>query len=372
MAVRLPAEKRMNITCFASEVSAQQTNYRLTLPIMEMFSEKDLAYNKDSPQFTTGYSRINQFFTEGNGQMSMLLLEIFFLCKCVPKDQESIVVYPGDHINFLSQMFEKITFHLYDPLIMIKIRETDRVIKHHQAFDDAEANKYVGKGVYYISDIRNTTYNRNNTPERNSIIIDNDMYLQLKWAQIMKPVFSLIRFRPKLPTERATVSSFLTDSSHPNEKRQLYYNYPIGYLLKIPLPKRNPNSMFLITNDYTPNFSYYHDDMLSMINHHNYYIRTAVIYDNPFVNYVSQGFFGEEDIVRFIQTHFAGKTIGSDLTQYACGVDWDHRAMVYIMTMYIKYIKDMRPTLELLKAMILEPYISMRELSNQEEEQNQT
>jgi hypothetical protein len=290
MTVRLPPESRIGVTCFASETGTHQTTHRITLPIMETFTEKDLAYNKDSPQYTTGYSRINQFFTEGNGQMSMLLLEIFFLCKCAPKDRECIVVYvgahPGDHINFLSQMFERITFYLYDPLNMIKIRETERVIKRQQYFDESEANKFVGREVYYISDIRNTSYDRNNTPERNSGIIDTDMYSQLKWAQIMKPVFSLIRFRPKLPTERPTVSPFLTDATHLPEKRQLYYNYPVGYFIKIPMAKRNPDSMFLITNEYFPTFTYYHDDMLSMINHHNYYIRTAVIYDNPFANYV--------------------------------------------------------------------------------------
>ena len=62
-----------------------------------------------------------------NGQKQLLIVETFFLTKCLKEiqscdDTKFDLLYiggaPGDHLNILAEMFSSITFHVYDPLEM--------------------------------------------------------------------------------------------------------------------------------------------------------------------------------------------------------------------------------------------------------------
>ena len=383
MATRLSETK--GPTCFALETITQQVSFEMVLPKIKLFNERELIYSEETPQFVTGHKSINHFFEEGNGQMSMLLLETFFLCKCLPKNATNAIVvyvgaYPGNHINFLTEMFPQVTFELYDPLMAeggkttLKVRPTEKVRIHPSSFNDREAQKYVGKSVLYISDIRTAGYGKSTDIERNSEIIDTDMWDQLRWSQIMKPIWSLMRYRPKLLTERPdardnrpNVSKYLTNESDPIEKRRLYYNYPTGYFLRIPMAKRNPQGMFLLTNKYdTEMKTYFHDDILSLCRYHNEYVRRVMLYTNPLTG-TFEGIFGENIVREYVARN--NLTVkDNNYRRYVCGCDWDHRAMFYIMSLYIVYSTgETNPSKikEMVIPRILDPFIKMEALSTE-------
>lgn len=388
MSIRLPEIK--GPTCFALETIVHQVSHEMVLPKLKLFNERELIYSAETPQFTTGHRSINHFFEEGNGQMSMLLLETFFLCKvlpmgepmglagqtgCVPRGRTDVVVvyvgvYPGNHINHLAEMFPQVTFELYDPLLggtNLKIKATNRVRIHAVRFSDSEAMEFKGKGVYFISDIRNTEYGKTESPEKNSEIIDTDMWDQLRWAQTMKPAWSLLRYRPKLPQERPeprenrpNVSRYLTSEKDSIEKRRLYYNYPNGYFLRIPMAKHNPQGMFLITNTYEQTNIYFHDDVLSVCRYHNEYMRRVALYTNPLTG-TFEGIYGE-DVVKAHATKYNLRVKEENYRRYACGCNWDHRAMFYIMSLYVVFSTgetNPEKIREMVIVRILDPFIKM-------------
>ena len=190
----------------------------------------------------------------------------------------------------------------------------------------------------------------------------------------MKPVWSLMRYRPKLITERpearenrTNISKYLTNENDSLEKRRLYYNYPNGYFLRIPMAKRGPQGMFLLTNRYggasgkpDDTKTYFHDDVLSLCRYHNEYVRRVMLYTNPLTG-TFEGIFGEDTVIDYATKH---KLIvrENNFRRYACGCDWDHRAMFYIMSLYIVYSTgETNPNRirEMVTARILDPFIKM-------------
>ena len=373
-------------TCYATEISNQEVKYQITFPILAKFDESDLYFTDKSPQFKTGYARLNPFVSDGNSQVSLLMLETYFLSRHVPSPLENlppsenvpypsenerpIVVYagtiPGDHINFLVEWFPFVDFHLYDKrsdrtsdrasaerVSSDKIRPARNVFKVDELLSVPMARafktQHSNRVVYFISDIRNVLYSKSKDSKKDSKILDEDMELQLKLAQALDARFSLMRFRPKHPQERETFSEYLSD--HTNESNHsLYFRYPIGRILKIPFPRSNQSSMFIITNQYEPQVNYYHDDMLSLIDHHNRFIRTVMLYNNPDEDNLPIGFLTPS-------SHSA--------LQYSCGVGWDHRAIVFILRTYIKYMGE-EPDNDKVMELFLKPFIAMNEKVQEE------
>lgn len=368
--------------CLASDNNVKQTSHRIVLPYMhpEPFNAKDLLFGEKSSHFVTGHESINRFLTEGNSQMTYLLLQTFFLCKCSSasanrKPDEITVIYvdayPGNHINYLADMFKHVSFRLYDSAFAEqegdgrvkhsqKVKATDRIRIIPRAFTEGEARTIADEfakkktSLFYISLLRNHKYSRKNSAEVNSAMIDSDQWEQLNWARIMKPAWSLIRYRPKLEIERpleredrSNVSDRLTDTRDPIAKRRLYYNYPPGYFLRSPMIKKSPNTMFLMTcaaetNGYTDTRTYYHDDIISLCRHQNEYVRRVEIYMNPYSNTYS-GIYGLQRVEDFISKYNSKVTVESQKLnptrpeRYICGAGWDHRAMYFIMTLYVKW-----------------------------------
>jgi len=241
-----------------------------------------------------------------------------------------------------------------------KVKSSNRVVIIPRPFTEGEAKKIADEfkekktSLFYISLLRNHKYSRKNNAETNSAMIDSDQWEQLNWARIMKPAWSLIRYRPKLETERpiekegrSNVSDKLTDMRDPIAKRRLYYNYPNGYFLRLPMIKKSPNNMFLMTcaaetGGYTEMRTYYHDDMISLCRHQNEYVRRVEIFMNP--NNIYSGIYGLERVKEFINKYNstpniveAHKLNPTRPERYVCGAGWDHRAMYFIMTLYVKW-----------------------------------
>ncbi len=378
MTYRLSDQEAKRLLCLAVETSTQQITHRTILPRLELFGMQDLFFGEKTPMFVTGQKSANHFAAEGNYAMSLLLLETFFLCKTTKSVEEITVVYvgayPGDHINHLSEMFPHVSFRLYDKRFgerntteqQLKVRTTNRVRINVHPFTDTDARNIASEfsrmpnKLYYISLLRDSRYKKGGSIELNSDIIDSDMWQQLHWAQLMKPEWSLIRYRPKLeaerPPERETASGIqenvsiqLTEKKDPVAKRRLYYRYPLGYFLRMPMAKKNPVSMFLMTcasetSGYTTMRTYYHDDMISLCRHQNEFVRRVSLYMNPYTN----TFFGVYGLDR-VRDHIAQRTDISeedkskiDPLRYICGAGWDHRAMLYIMTLYARWRHAMR------------------------------
>jgi hypothetical protein len=342
--------------CIASDVASQVMSRTFVLPKLGIFEMQDLLFTEKSQHYMTGYNSINNFVTEGNSQMSLLLLETFFLCRCLPShDTDATVIYidayPGDHIPYLSKMFPAVSFCLYDERFSRggKVKPTDKIRIKGSHFDDSEVisinREFSGKTLLYISLLRDTNYGKNNSAEQNSEIIDCDMWKQLKWAQEMKPQWSLIRYRPKLETERPiyspgapNISKNLTNPSDPPEKQCLYYKYPPGFFLRNPMAKKNRLYMFLMTcaertDGYRQTEVYYHDDVISLCRHHNEYVRRVMLYSHPFTDtYV--GIYGTEVVERYVEKAKLKGNINP--MRYICGNGWDHSAMFFIMSLYMK------------------------------------
>lgn len=155
-------------------------------------SDPELKYSKKK-----GEKSVNHW-----GQRKLLLSEIEFLTEySSPGD---IVVYvgaaPGTHIKWLSDLFPKLKFILYDPADF-QIQSTDQITIHKQFFTDETAMLYTSGNILFICDIRTADYNLMKDEEVEEAVV-KDQLMQLKWYQIMKPKYSMLKFR--LPWGKGT------------------------------------------------------------------------------------------------------------------------------------------------------------------------
>jgi len=130
------------------------------------------------------------------GQRKLFLSEVYFLTWYAVQDQP-IVVYagaaPGTHIPFLATMFPEIEWHLYDPRAFT-IQPTDKIHIYQQYFTDEDAQKWVGKDVLFISDIRTADY-RSQEKQENEHSVVEDLRMQERWYRAMKPASGYLKFR---------------------------------------------------------------------------------------------------------------------------------------------------------------------------------
>jgi cap2 methyltransferase len=134
------------------------------------------------------------------GQRKLLMAEIEFLVKFATSDCKTVVyagASPGEHVPFLSEMFPKLEFVLYDPR-PFGIQSTERISLKQQFFADKDAKEFADrKDVLFLSDIRNLPENFKTTVSQSQIDqnIKKDMKDQMRWHEIVKPVASLLKFR---------------------------------------------------------------------------------------------------------------------------------------------------------------------------------
>jgi hypothetical protein len=140
------------------------------------------------------------------GQFKLLISELMFLTyywdpELVPNP---IVVYPGSasgfHIYVLSQLFEKVTFHLFDKhndkesAFYPKLRERPNIKIFDRYFLDSDVDTYKNRNdIFFISDIRNLSYGeKENESEK---IAYDDLMLQRNWVISIRPVKAMIKLR---------------------------------------------------------------------------------------------------------------------------------------------------------------------------------
>jgi len=130
------------------------------------------------------------------GQLKLMLTEIEYLTIVMKQYKDKRPIYfvyagaaPGHHIKFLSDMFDKVHFELYDPNKFV-VKDDAMIKTHVEYFTDDVArhwSKQKDKFVIFCSDIRLT-------PATEEQVI-KDMAMQLKWWEIMNPEFAMFKFR---------------------------------------------------------------------------------------------------------------------------------------------------------------------------------
>lgn len=399
----LPAKK--GIRCFNNPIIEHIDVASMEEPILSYFKETDLLYNSvgSEEQSRRKFAPINNYFKEGNSQMSMLLMETYFFCKCIPRNQEDVHIiylgsYPGEHINFLVEMFPRFKFHLFDQRVVMgekksfkayrnlkgiperlerQVREIgelftdeDAINPRQEGFEDRGVQSGFLYGVpedanlYLISDMRDTEFGAAKSTaqiEKSSKIVENDMENQLRWARELGVKYALMRFTAKPANQRL-------------ETDKLYFDYAPGRFLKIPIAGSKggaKSSMFIITNDFEEDnhIRYYHDDVLAMIEHHISHVITSHIYNNPFDGTFS-GYISRQEVIDFIdntpevlfflddQRERALEAGAPFEDRFMCSAGFDHRAMLCIMGIYCVYA-GIEPTKENIMRLILRPHIIM-------------
>jgi hypothetical protein len=137
---------------------------------------------------------------ENRGQRKLLLMEIEFLCNYSRSGDTVLYVgaAPGDHIPLLAGvLFPHLQFILYDPAPyasdIIGYKRLSNVEAHNCLFDDTWADQYRhdigGSSILFISDIRRV--------QDNEDLVEDDMRLQARWYELLKPRHAMLKFRPR-------------------------------------------------------------------------------------------------------------------------------------------------------------------------------
>lgn len=130
------------------------------------------------------------------GQRKLLLGEIDFLTRYghLAKTVLYVGSAPGIHIPLLIILFPTHNFILYDPRkFYYKLKKISSIIIYNKYFTNEDAVKYINyhEQILFISDIRRG----NDDEELFEKNVQEDMNLQRKWVEQIKPIMSSLKFR---------------------------------------------------------------------------------------------------------------------------------------------------------------------------------
>lgn len=158
------------------------------------------------------------------GQRKLFLTELQFLTMFDDSLVENpIIVYagaaPGIHIQYLSELFPRYIFHLYDPRQFAdNLRNVDNIFTYQRPFTDEDAVYWSTQtNVYFISDIRTAEWKRM-TREQTEASVSEDMQMQMHWYETINPIQAHLKFRLPWPDRWPSIT----------------YRYLFGYLFKQP------------------------------------------------------------------------------------------------------------------------------------------
>lgn len=136
--------------------------------------------------------------TEHWGQRKLLMSEIEVLTEHA--EEGRVVVYagaaPGDHTNFLSELFPQLTFVLVDPS-PFTTKPSDKITIIEDFFTDEVAESFATDEykdrVLFISDIRSFDSTQDDAEKEERVEID--MQMQQRWVETIQPVASMLKLR---------------------------------------------------------------------------------------------------------------------------------------------------------------------------------
>ena len=128
------------------------------------------------------------------GQRKLLLSEIEFLTNY--SNPGNLVIYagaaPAIHTPMLAKLFPQLKFILIDP-IPFSIKQTINIELRNEYFTSEMAQEFADKDVLFICDIRIANDTKDYKPSEKEV--KNDMLIQQEWVKIMKPRYSMLKFR---------------------------------------------------------------------------------------------------------------------------------------------------------------------------------
>ena len=192
--------------------------------------------------------------TEHWGQRKLILTEIEFLTKHTA-NKRFYVIYagaaPGCHIQYLSELFPKVDFVLYDEK-GFPFPSNDRIKVCVEPFTEDLARQYhndLGSDVLFICDIRSTSELIRGPKE-----LPDDMSLQLKLHQALRPRYSLLYLR--ISREHKT------------------FRYPEGDLIIEPWSSRKSSECRLVIEKDAKMTEHRSQDIQNSLNHFQNFTRT--------------------------------------------------------------------------------------------------
>ena len=184
------------------------------------FVDEDEKLNDNSPTETYRVRDDSEKCGIAWGQRKLLLSLVSFLTNFLDKKKRYRVVYagaaPGINIGIVSQLFPEVIWHLYDPdNISLKTDFTKGIIVYQKKFTDYEAQYWAEQqklkdDIYFISDIRTVDHNRSQNLSEHEEHILEDMEMQKRWVEIIRPRYSQLKFRPpySIPGVPQTINYF--------------------------------------------------------------------------------------------------------------------------------------------------------------------
>lgn len=162
--------------------------------------------NDDSPQFPYRRRTNEEKFCLHWGQRKLLLSEIEFLT--LHGEESKNVVYagaaPGNHIEFLSELFPNHYFYCVDPAPFSKHLINSNIFTYQNKFDNYMACQFKQLNPLFISDIRTANYTTQSAEDVEKAI-KQDMDAQMRWHIILRAPHAMLKFR--LPWSEATRTS---------------------------------------------------------------------------------------------------------------------------------------------------------------------
>lgn len=250
-----------------------------------------------------------QIFTQSNyesfhlGQIKLLYSEILFLTKCSKPNNKVLYVgsAEGYHIAFLADMFPELHFDLWDPG-KFSVEPRKNITIYNKFFTDDIALKYKKQGhnILFMSDMRTLEIGKFKNEEdihKADEIIITDMNNQMKWVQMIKPIYAYLKFR--LPYEKPTME---------------YLN---GTIYLQPYSPFSTESR-LLTNNYDNLVTYDAVENDEKMAYFNTFIRPTTTYDRW------------ENV----------------LEKYDIKNNWDNNYALYILDYYLRTIKNINDDAE--------------------------
>lgn len=132
------------------------------------------------------------------GQRKLLLGMVHFLTTYAFTKYNILYIgaAPGINVTYLTTLFPKHKFRLYDPSPFDTRLETIPSVKIVKAlFTDEDAKKFIGKDVALVSDIRNIGYDVTGSFEENERMVMDDLTMQANWVRTIRPSVSMLKVR---------------------------------------------------------------------------------------------------------------------------------------------------------------------------------
>ena len=166
--------------------------------VMWNFSWDDMLLNMRNPfdTYVLVPKHLRKNVHWGQAKLFFVLLMPFIKFWDRKKVKRPHVVYagaaPGSNIEILADLIPELTLDLYDPA-PFAIKGSSRIKIFNQLFLDEDAEKYAGRDdIFFFSDIRREISTDSLKTER---MVNEDMDMQQRWVEIIKPVEASLKFR---------------------------------------------------------------------------------------------------------------------------------------------------------------------------------